>query len=427
MTIHIVQSGETIHSIAEFYAVPVHRLILENGLTNPYNLAVGQTIVIIPPQIVYTVQPDDNLEDIAYRHGISLMDLLRNNPYLSERNSLHPGEILVIAYQSDKTRSITTNGFAFSYITRGTLQKTLPFLSYLTLFNYTATPEGDIISKTDDTELIQLAKIYGTSPMMFLSSITEEGTARDEVTYKILRDPVLQERLLINILNEVRTKGFHGININAENINLDNIDLIIEYMKKISFTFRSEGYRILLTIPPSITVDTHGVSFAEIDYSRLADLVDAIIFSSYDWASSYSYPSAFFPVNLIRDLLDYVVSIIPPEKIILGITTLGYNWPLPYVPGDTAAVSISYDNAIQLAVENNVSIQFNEAAQAPYFYYQGNDSIMHIVWFKDARSFESRAALVEEYGLQGLSIWTIMRFEAQMWFIFNNQYYIEKF
>ncbi|HCD44246.1 MAG TPA: peptidoglycan-binding protein, partial [Lachnoclostridium sp.] len=67
-----------------------------------------------------------------------------------------------------------------------------------------------------------------------------------------------------------------------------------------------------------------------------------------------------------------------------------------------------------------------EAAQSPFFYYMNSDGNLHVVWTKDARSFNARAGLVEEYNLQGLSFWTIMRFDAQMWFVINTQYYIEK-
>jgi hypothetical protein len=67
----------------------------------------------------------------------------------------------------------------------------------------------------------------------------------------------------------------------------------------------------------------------------------------------------------------------------------------------------------------------------PFIYDTSNiinisDEILHVVWFKDARSFDARAVLVGEYDLQGLSLWTIMIFDSQMWLIINNQYYIEK-
>ncbi len=121
-----------------------------------------------------------------------------------------------------------------------------------------------------------------------------------------------------------------------------------------------------------------------------------------------------------------MVSIIPPEKIFLGVTALGYDWTLPYVPGATEAVVISNNSAVQIAAENKIPIQFNEVAQSSYFYYIDSDGILHVVWFKDARSFNARTGLIEEYNLQGISIWTIMRFDTRMWLIINNQYYIQK-
>lgn len=127
MIIHVVQPGETIKSISEYYKIPVDRLILENGITNPENLAIGQTIVIVQPETIYTVQPGDTLTSIAEQHNVSPMELLRNNPYLSDREFLYSGETIVINYQTNRTRTINTGGYAFPYIDNSVLIKTLPF------------------------------------------------------------------------------------------------------------------------------------------------------------------------------------------------------------------------------------------------------------------------------------------------------------
>ena len=428
MIIHVVQPGETINSISAYYKIPVNRLILENGIINPNNLAVGQTIVIVQPEILYTVQAGDTLESIAERYGTTPMELLRNNPYLSDRRIIYTGETIVISYQTNRTRTIATNGYVFSYIDKSILAKTLPFLTYLTIFNYRVTSEGEIIFTADDTELIHLAKIYSVAPMMFVSTMTaEEGLVDREVSNNILSNPSLQDRLIDNALHIMKTKGFYGINLYVENITFDSINIIAEYLKKAAAIFHSEGYKILITITPVMNADTPNISFEKIDYSRLTEFVDGVIFSSYDWARSYSYPNAIFPVNILREVLDYMVSIIPSEKIFLGVTALGYDWTLPYVPGATEAVVITYNSAVQIAADNNIPIQFSEIAQSPYFYYMDSEGVLHVVWTKDARSFDARARLVAEYNLQGLSFWTVMIFDAQMWFVINVQYYIEKF
>jgi spore germination protein len=426
MVIHVVQSGETINSISEYYNIPVNRLILENGITNPDNLAIGQTIVIVQPETLHTVQAGDTLESIAQQYGVLPMELLRNNPYLSDREYIYAGETIVIKYQTNKSRTIATSGYTFSYIDKTVLIKTLPFLSYLTIFNYRATSEGGIISIADDAEVIQLAKTYGVAPMMFVSTITEEGEIIREVTNNILNNASVQERLINNILQIMKAKSYYGINMYIEDVTEDNINSIAEYIKKASAIFRSEGYRVLVTTTPVMNINGPIVSFEKLDYSQFSGYVDGIVFASYDWARSYSYPSSIFPVNVLRELLDYVVSIIPSDFLFLGITTLGYDWTLPYVPGSTGATAIANNTAIQIAAENNIPIQFSEAAQSPFFYYMDIDGIFHLVWFNDARSFDARAKLVAEYDLQGLSLWTIMRFDTQMWFVINTQYYIEK-
>lgn len=427
MIIHVVRPNETIHTISEYYKIPVSRLILENGITNPDNLAIGQTIVIVQPETLYTVQRGDTLESIAEQHGTTPMELLRNNPHLSDREYLYASETIVISYQTNRTRTIATSGYIFPYVEKSALIKTLPFLSYLTIFNYRATSNGEIISNYDDTELIQLAKSYGTAPMMFISTMTGEGIISREVTYDILNNPTAQDRLIDNVLQILKTKGFYGINIYAETITFDNIDSIAEYLGRAVDIYHSEGFRVVLTVTPTTNINTPDISLEKIDYSKLSDLVDGIMFSSYDWARSYSFPNAIFPINIVREVLDYMVSIIPPEKIFLGITALGYDWTLPYVPGATEATVISYDSAVRIAADNGIPIQFNEAAQSPYFYYMDSDGNLHVVWTKDARSFDARARLVEEYNLQGLSFWTVMKFDVQMWLIINTQYYIQKF
>lgn len=424
MNIHVVQPGDTIDSISEYYNIPADRLILENGITNPGNLAIGQTIVIVQPEIQYVIQPGDTLESIAQQYRVSPMELLRNNPNLSDRDYLYAGETIVISYQTNKVKTIATIGYTFSYIDRSVLIKTLPFLTYLTIFNYTATDGGEIISIDNDTELIQLARTYGVVPMMLVSTMSEEGVASREVANNILSNPSVQDRLIENALHIMKTKGLDGINIYLENITSDNTDNIVGYLKRASEMFRSEGYKIMITITPNIY--DFSIGFEKIDYSRLSEYVDGVIFGSYDWAITYSYPSAIYPVNILRGLLDYMIDTIPPEKNYLGITALGYDWTLPYVPGATDATALTYNHAVQIAAENGVPIQFNEPAQSPYFYYMDSDGSLHIVWSKDASSFDARAKLVAEYNFNGISLWTIMKFDTQMWFIINTQYYIER-
>lgn len=106
-------------------------------------------------------------------------------------------------------------------------------------------------------------------------------------------------------------------------------------------------------------------------------------------------------------MLDYAVTEIPSEKILMGIPNYGYDWTLPYMRG-TAARSVGLTEAFELAGRYGAEIMFDERAQSPYFNYTEN-GVRHVVWFDDPRSIAAKLDLINEYDLAGASIWTINR------------------
>lgn len=127
---------------------------------------------------------------------------------------------------------------------------------------------------------------------------------------------------------------------------------------------------------------------------------------------------AVAPINKVREVLDYAVTAIPPEKIDMGIPNYGYDWPLPFEKGVTAARSIGNVEAIQIAAANNAVIQYDEVAQSPFFTYN-REGVEHIVWFEDVRSILAKLKLIPEYGFRGVGYWQLMRFFRQNWLLVN--------
>lgn len=422
MDIYVVQPGDTLDSIAEITGAPVDRLILDNGLEELQHLVVGQALVIVYPKETYTVLEGDTLEGIAASHDISLIQLLRNNPYLSDREYIYPGETLVINYGS-KHGKMATNGFAYPFIGRDILKKTLPFLTYLTIFNYRATEEGDLID-IDDQDIILLSKEYGVAPVMLMSTVSFQGASSIDVAQSILTNPDTQDRLVSNILNTLKRKGYYAANVYIQFINPENRVLVESYIENLTKRLNSEGYPVFVTLTPT----TFTGDIVSIDYSNLGRIANSILLLSYEWGFSYGPPASVTPYPTIRELLDYAITQIEPEKINFGIPIIGYDWQLPYIPGVSRANSLSTNAAIDLASTVGATIQYDELAQASFFYYyMSNDNgspTKHVVWFKDARRMDVLLKLVPEYGFHGIAIWNIMQYYAQLWVIANSQYEI---
>lgn len=425
MIIHVVSPGETIDSIAELYQLPADRLILENGIINPNNLVEGQTIVIVYPLINYTVKEGDTLGSIAQMHNVSVMQLLRNNPYLSDRQYIYPGETITISYDTEKIRTIGVGGYVFSYVNRDILRKTLPFLTFLTVFDYRYNFEGEL-NTLDDQDIVDMAKEYGVVPMMLVSSLSEQGIGNREAAVNVLSNPQVQDRLIDNIMNTIHAKGYLGLNQFFQFLTPETKDLVESFIIKMSTRLKSEGLRYTVSITPRANIERIEVVFESIDYTTISQYTDAMLFLSYDWGYSFEPSTSITPVNMLRGIITDITSVIPPEKFVLGLPVIGYDWPLPYVPGYTIGNAITTDLAIEIAADKGVPIQFSEIAASPYFFYYTNVNELHNVWFKDARSIDTITRLVPEYGLQGISIWNNMFFFTQMWFVINNLYDILK-
>lgn len=103
----------------------------------------------------------------------------------------------------------------------------------------------------------------------------------------------------------------------------------------------------------------------------------------------------------------------------------GYDWTLPYTRG-TAARSVGLTEALELALQYGAEIFFDEVSQTPYFNYTSADGMSHVVWFDDPRSVDSKLQLVREYGIAGVSWWTVNRCYVPAWLIMQELFDISK-
>ncbi len=51
---------------------------------------------------------------------------------------------------------------------------------------------------------------------------------------------------------------------------------------------------------------------------------------------------AVAPINEVRKVINYAASVIPANKIFMGMPLYGYDWTLPYIPGGEFAEAILY-------------------------------------------------------------------------------------
>ncbi|HDY89296.1 MAG TPA: LysM peptidoglycan-binding domain-containing protein, partial [bacterium] len=99
--IYIIQKNDTLYEIAEKYGVSHRDIMKWNNITNHRKIKPGQKIVIPPSlsassgQITYIIQKNDTLYEIAEKYGVSHMDIMKWNKIKNHRK-IKPGQKIII-------------------------------------------------------------------------------------------------------------------------------------------------------------------------------------------------------------------------------------------------------------------------------------------------------------------------------------------
>lgn len=423
MVIHVVRSGDSIYSIAQEYGVPVSQILNDNQLVDPARLAVGQTIVIRFPRQVHTVQEGQSLSSIAAQYGLTVRQMQRNNPVLEGGTTIYPGQTLVISYRQEKSGTVSVNGYAYPFIDKPLLRETLPFLTFMTPFTYGITESGDLVDLNDE-ELIAMAKESEVAPLMHLSTLTEEGGFSNALASLVLNNADIQNTLIENIVARIQAKGYRGLDVDFEFVFPQDAGPYAAFIRNLAQTLNPLGLPVIVALAPKTSATQQGLLYEGHDYAALGAAANEVLLMTYEWGYTYGPPMAVAPLPNVRAVVEYALSEIPAGKIWLGIPNYGYDWPLPFVQGQTRATSISNRYAVQLALRYNAEIQFDARAQAPWFRYRDERGQEHEVWFEDARSIQAKLALIPEFGLRGAGYWNLMRPFPQNWIVLDSLYNI---
>ncbi len=377
MEIYVVKQGDTVSSIANALEVEADKIIYDNQLIYPYQLAIGQALLI------------------------------------------DTGEM-------NKTMEIRSNGYAYPFISRWVLDNTLPYLSELSIFSYGFTTEGELIPPIlDDEWMIERALNTSTLPILTLTPFGSDGNFDNTLINAIVNDIESRDRLIENLITVMQEKSYGGLDIDFEFIKAEDRDAFTEFVRACAERMHEAGFQVSVALAPKTSAMQKGLLYEGKDYRALGEAADHVLVMTYEWGYTYGPPMAVAPLNMVRNVLEYAITEIPPGKISMGIPNYGYDWELPYERGITRAKTIGNIEAVRIAISRGAEIKFDEVAMTPYFNYD-SDGITHEVWFEDARSIQAKYDLMKELGLRGPGFWQIMQLFRTNWLLLEDNFYVIK-
>src|SRR5699024_2740028 len=361
--IHVVQQGETIARIAQRYGADMNQVILVNQLAEPDVLVVGQTLVVPEPDREYFVQPGDQLWQIAELYGVTVVDLASANN-IADPSMLTVGDLLempyvVYSFESGESlwRIADHYGVSVAQIVRSNHLSDPPvitvgqrlhipvgdrpvidvnayttnineeggrearalgsYFTYLAPFMHSMREDGSV-TELQDAPLLEAAEVTNTNPLFVLTNFRDRRFDSD-LAAAVLRHPEVQDILLANILALMRNKGYTGLNIDFEYVYPEDRENYNAFLQKAADRLHPEGYTVSTAMAPKENAGQQGLLYEAHDYAAHGRIADFVIIMTYEWGWAGGRPWAIAPINMVRRVLDYAVSVIPRDKLVMGV------------------------------------------------------------------------------------------------------------
>ncbi|RAV06445.1 glycoside hydrolase family 18 protein [Paenibacillus sp. YN15] len=427
MQIHVVQAGQTLFGIAQTYSTTVDAIAAANEIPAAAGLVVGQALVIPIDGSYYWVRQGDSLYSIGRQWGIPYQELARVNR-IPANGVLSVGTRLYIPprprSRAEVNAYVEPRGSEVSAALTNASRQAAPHLTYLAPFSFRINRDGTL-QPPPLGELPTIARNDGVTLMMVVTNL-ENDQFSDELGQVILNSEELQNTLLDNILSTAERLGFRDIHFDMEYLRPADREAYNAFLRKAAARIHAKGYLISTALAPKTSATQQGRWYEAHDYRAHGQIVDFVVIMTYEWGYSGGPPQPVSPIGPVRRVLEYALTEIPAQKIMMGQNLYGYDWTLPYVQGGPFARAVSPQAAIELARQYGAAISYDYQAQAPHFTYRSSDGKEHVVWFEDARSIQAKFNLLKELGIRGISYWKLGLPFPQNWLLLENNFVIVK-
>lgn len=281
-------------------------------------------------------------------------------------------------------------------------------------FQYAVDASG-ILTGPGFERLLSEARSRNIPVYALVHNFTPAGFDRD-VAHKVIADVPTRTATVENILKVLKDNGMAGVNIDIENVNPGERQAYTDFVRALVDRLRPEGLKVTLSIPAK-TVDRLNDGWSGgFDYPALGRLADYIMPMAYDEHWFGGEPGPVASIGWVEAVVKYAVSVIPADKVVLGVPAYGYDWP----ENGGAGYPVTAAKAIANAGATGARVQWDEQAKVPYYRYTKN-GVNRVVYYEDSSSLGYKLDLVVKYGIGGIALWRLGFEDPEMWTVIEQK------
>ncbi len=197
------------------------------------------------------------------------------------------------------------------------------------------------------------------------------------------------------------SKKFDGVQIDFELVSSQDEEHYLSFLKDLKHKLGKK------TLSVAIPARIKTLEKDAYHYTKINEIVDRIIVMAYDEHWATSKPGAVASINWCQKVMAYSLSVLPKEKLVMGLPFYGRGWNTDDTAGAYRFPSIEKlqkNNQItQITRENNIP-SFELTKEVTYKFY-----------YDDLYSLVARMKMYKDNGVKNIGFWRLGQEETAVW------------
>jgi spore germination protein YaaH len=231
------------------------------------------------------------------------------------------------------------------------------------------------------------------------------------IAHAIVTNKTTRAAAIQNMLAVVQANGYTGLNIDFEAVPRGDRKAFTTFIRMVGHTMRRAGYLTVVSVPAETQDDPQDSWAGAFDFKALAPHADILQLMTYDENGPWGPPGPVAGLDWVEACVKFAVTVVPSEKISLGMPAYGYDWNLTRNTG----VQVYWKQIPALLARTGATPQWDTATSSPYFSYTARNGDQHVAWYEDSESIPLKAHLAVSYNLAGVSVFALGFEDRHYW------------
>lgn len=210
---------------------------------------------------------------------------------------------------------------------------------------------------------------------------------------------------LVNIGLE---QGFAGFDLDFEEINLADKDLFSQFVADLANSLHEKGLILTVSVQAQAGNLTDREASRAQNLTQIAKSADFVRVMIYDYHNTQTQAGPITPIPEYKQVLEYMVKVVPKEKLVVGLPLYGYKW------NKNKNDSVTYQDINKLLQNSQVKVNRDGVSSEQVIQYLEN-GVTNIVWVEDSQSIIYKAKIAREYGIYQFSFWRLGGEDLSLW------------